>query len=81
MNQQDINYTINQSYYDQDVGYQSVMKTLLLVKEIIPDIKFNQVKERFLTNVERKTRDVKGYNSYVPQRPYHQLQIDIYIYN
>ena len=76
---QNISNTIKQLYYNPDNGFKSIRNTFLDVREIIPDIKYKQVQQWFLANVERKTKDVRGYNSYVAPHAYHQYQCDIFI--
>ena len=75
---QKINNTIKQLYYDQDNGFKSIRNIVLDVKQIKPDIKYNQVRDWFLTKVENKTKDVRGFNSYVAPGPYHELQLGFF---
>ena len=64
-------------YFNQDPGFNSIRKTIWDVREIIPNIKYDQVRDWFLTNVEQKTRDVNCYNPYVALHAHHQYQVDV----
>ena len=69
--------TSKRLYFNQETAFTSIRNAYLDVKQIMPGIKYNQVKDWCLTNVERETRDVRGYNSYVAPHAYHEYQVDV----
>lgn len=77
MNQEEINKIIKNQYYSRD-GYKSMRNTFLDVKKVNPDIKYSQVKEWFETNLERKTKEGRGFNSFVAPEAYHEYAVDLF---
>ena len=56
----------------------SLWATSLDGRERIPAININTAKDRYAKHVERKTKDVRGFNSYVAPGPFHQYQVDVW---
>lgn len=65
---------IKEIYTDQ-AGYQSLANTYKDVKKTYPDIKYNDVKRWYHNNVGYNFVK-RGYNSFVPNEPLEQVQVD-----
>lgn len=73
----ELNTMIKQIYYSPD-GYQSIRNTYLQVKQVKPDIKYDDVKKWFETNIQRKTKEGRGFNSFVAPEAYHEYAVDLF---
>ena len=71
----DKNKIISKIYYDP-AGYGSMQTTYEDAKKIDKSIKYQDVKNWFENNIERKTQ-LRGFNSYVASKPYQECQIDL----
>ena len=68
---------IQEVYYDQ-AGFGTPSQTLKDAKEKDKPIRMKDVMAWFAKNVERKS-NLKGYNSFVPQDPQQEIQIDFFL--
>ena len=68
---------IKDVYLDPRSGFGSVASTLKAAKERNPFVKRSEVKDFFETLRERQDRPQRGYNSFVPQEPMHEVQVDL----
>ena len=67
---------IKDVYLDPRSGFGSIASTLKAAKERNPFVKRSEVKDFFETLRERQDRPQRGYNSFVPQEPMHEVQVD-----
>ena len=68
---------IRQVYEDPREGFGSIADTLRLARRRDPSIRRADV-QRFMQGLRvREDRPQRGYNSYVPTEPMHQLQVDL----
>ena len=70
---------IKEIYTDQ-AGYQSLANTYKDVKKKYPDIKYDDVKRWYHNNVGYNFVK-RGYNSFVPNEPLEQVQVDLFFIN
>ena len=70
---------ISSIYYDRS-GFGSVATTYKDAKAKDETITLNDVKEWFKKNVEQK-KQLRGYNSFVPNEPYWEYQLDLFFIN
>ena len=68
---------IKDVYLDPRSGFGSIVSTLKAAKERNPFVKQSEVKDFFETLRERQDRPQRGYNSFVPQEPMHEVQVDL----
>ena len=68
---------IRQVYEESREGFGSIADTLRLARRRDPSIRRADV-QRFMQGLRvREDRPQRGYNSYVPTEPMHQLQVDL----
>ena len=68
---------ISKIYYDVNGGFGSLPKTLAKAKNIDPTITYNDVKSFLDKQVVRQKTKPNRYNSYVPQFPHTEYQVDL----
>ena len=68
---------IRQTYYDVDTGFGSVSDTYRDAKKILNTITYNDVKDFLERQKSRQTKGYRGFNSYVADKPFQEIQIDI----
>ena len=69
--------TIKQVYEDPRTGFGNLAETLKLARQRDPNITREDVKKFLDGLITREDRPQRGYNSYVPPEPMHQLQVDL----
>ena len=70
------NDIIKKVYTDKS-GFGSIKTTFDDVRKIDKSIKIDDMKNWFKENVEHK-KQIKGYNSIMPPRPYYEFQFDLF---
>ena len=63
-------------YYDED-GFDNVKTTYEKSKKVLPSITLDDVKTFLSKQTIRQKKDYHGFNSYVAEKPLHELQIDL----
>lgn len=71
---------IKQVYEDPRTGFGNIADTLRQARARDPRITRQDVKSFMDGLVTREDRPQRGYNSYVPPEPMHQLQVDLHGY-
>ena len=73
------NDIISRTYFDL-AGYGRMQTTYEDAKKIDKSINYQDVKNWFENNIERKTQ-LRGFNSYVASKPFEEFQIDLMFFN
>ena len=69
---------VEQVYRDPRTGFGSIANTLKAAKARNPFVSRYEVKQFFETlRIDRIGLDQRGYNSFVPQEPMHEVQVDL----
>ena len=68
---------IEEVYRDPRTGFGSIANTLKAAKDRNPFVTRKEVKDFLETLRERQDRPQRGYNSFVPQEPMHEVQVDL----
>ena len=68
--------TIEKVYYDNETGYQNLRETWKAAKVLDNSITENNVK-KWKATLEAPKKQVSGYNSFIPSKPYEEFQIDL----
>ena len=68
--------TIEKVYYDNETGYQNIRETWKAAKLLDKSITENDVK-KWKATLEAQKKQVSGYNSFIPSKPYEEFQIDL----
>ena len=68
---------VKQVYRDPRTGFGSIANTLKAAKARNPFVSRDEVKQFFETLRDRQDRPQRGYNSFVPQEPMHEVQVDL----
>ena len=63
-------------YYDDD-GFDNIKTTYEKSKNVLPSITLDDVKQFLSKQKIRQKKDYRGFNSYVAEKPLHELQIDL----
>ena len=68
---------ISKIYYDKS-GFNSIKTTFDDARKTDKSITIDDVKKWISENTEKKTK-IKGYNSFVPPKPYYEFQFDLFL--
>ena len=68
--------TIEKVYYNNEPGYQNLIETWKAAKVLDNSITENEVK-KWKATLEAQKKQVSGYNSFIPSKPYEEFQIDL----
>ena len=68
---------IEEVYRDPQTGFGSMANTLKAAKARNPFVTRDEVRRFFETLRDRQDRPQRGYNSFVPQEPMHEVQVDL----
>ena len=68
--------TIEKVYYNNETGYQNLRETWKAAKLLDKSIRENDVK-KWKATLEAQKKQVSGYNSFIPPKPYEEFQIDL----
>ena len=68
---------IEEAYLNPRTGFGSIADTLKAAKERNPFVTRDEVTRYFETLRDRQDRPQRGYNSFVPQEPMHEVQVDL----
>ena len=68
---------VEQVYRDPRTGFGSIASTLKAARARNPFVSRDEVKQFFETLRDRQDRPQRGYNSFVPQEPMHEVQVDL----
>ena len=68
---------VEQVYRDPRTGFGSIASTLKATRARNPFVSRDEVKQFFETLRDRQDRPQRGYNSFVPQEPMHEVQVDL----
>ena len=68
---------IEEVYRDPQTGFGSIANTLKAAQARNPFATRDAVKQFFETLRDRQDRPQRGYNSFVPQEPMHEAQVDL----
>ena len=63
-------------YYNNETGYQNLRETWKAAKVLDNSITENEVK-KWKATLEAQKKQVSGYNSFIPSKPYEEFQIDL----
>ena len=64
-------------YYDTDDGFDNIKTTYEKSKKVLPSITLDDVKTFLSKQTIRQKKDYRGFNSYVADKPLHELQLDL----
>lgn len=74
---EDINDTIADAYFDNENGFRGLLTTYKNAKKANPAITLQQVRNWYNRTIAKKT-NLKGYNSFVANRPKQEYQADLF---